>query len=377
MAGTNSSTQFGVTASSVFDGYDISGILKERTKVISESVSGFTNQTVNPIKSTIADLKSGIALIKDTDQKLMNQLFSYKSSVIETINDYMGSLTGGKISLADFGSVISYRDGFKVDSDALVRMAGKTLGFNIGSISSIGNDLSREFLNELNSMTLGLSNGLFQVDGGRVTIAGDWDRNIGNSVFDFLSSGSSSFRTVNNFAASNAILNTMVRQNATIGFVEGYGAFKDMYLYESDYHDALVSNIPLLLQRGDVNSLKEILNIISETSLYTVKSRYDNFSELVLSNFNLPEGTLPENYDDYKNTLLEIIKKVNGENWNKSYTFMGWVLNMAMVTNISEDSKTVLMREDSLVPFLCTANMFNKESALDTFKADFPDTVFL
>ena len=362
---------------SAFEGFDISGILSEKTKAIGQAVSGFTNQTVNPIKSTISDLKSGIALIKDTDKKLMNQLYTYKSSVIDTINDYMGNLTGGKISLADFGSVISYKDGFKVDTDRLVRMAGSAMGFNIGSVATIGQDLAGQFLQELNSMTLGLSDGLFQQDGSKIHIAGDWDSSIGNAVFDFLGNGSSTFRTVHNFAASNAVLNVMLKQNAQIGFVEGFGAFGDMYLYESDYHAALVNNIPLLLQRGDVNSLKEVLNIISEASLYTVKSRYTNFVELVLQNFKLPENTLPEEYDGYKDTIIEIIKKVNGETWNETYTFMGWVLNLALVTNISEDSKTVLSRDDSMIPFLCTANMFRQGSALDTFKADFRNVVML
>lgn len=370
--------QYNLTQSlSIFDGFDISNALKDKTKTIKESVSGFTNQTINPIKSTIQDLKSGIALVKDNDKKILNQLYSYRSEVIETINDYLGNLTGGKISLADFGSVISYKDSFKIDTDQLTKLAGRALGFNISSIDGIGEDLSREFLNELNSMTLGLSDGLFQMDGGKITIAGDWDMNIANGVFNFLSSGNLDFKTVNNFAAANAVLNTMIKQNASIGFVEGFASFKNMYLYKSDYYSALINVIPTLLSRGDINSLKEILRLLDENSLYRVKSTFDNFAELVLKNFNLPDDALPEEYDEYKNILLEIITKVHGDNWYRSYTFMGWVYNLGLVNSISESSKLVLQKESSLIPFLCVSSMFNSDTAINVFKRDFPDVVML
>lgn len=362
------------TASS-FEGFDISKIAVQQKKSISNSVSGFTNQVVNPIKSTISDLQSGIALIKDTDKQIMNKLYTYKSTTIDMINDYMGSLTGGKISIADFGRVISYKDGFKVDSDELMRMASKTLGFNIGNISGLKDQLADEFLNELNSMTLGLSDGLFQQNGDRVTISGDWDKNIGESVFNFLSSGDDEFKTVRNFSASNAILNTMVKQNAAIGFVEGYRGFGGMYLYQSDYFDALISTIPTLLSRGDVNSLDEILKILDDTGRYAVTAKYPEFVETVLSNFQLPANTLPENYEQYKIKLVNVITKIAGENWMMKPTFMGDVINVGLVSKISDDSKTILQRVPEYIPFLCVSGMISKDTAGNVFKTNFPDAV--
>lgn len=375
MADLTSPTFSPQTSTMFGEGFDISSVLKDRNRQIQSSIAGFTNQTINPIKSTVSDLKSGIALIKDTDKQILNKLNTYKSATIDTINDYLGSLTGGKISIADFGRVVSIKDGFKIDSDELVRMAGQTLGFNISSISSMKGELTNQFLDELNDMTLGLSNGLFQVNGDKVTIAGDWDKSIGDSVFDFLSSGSSDFKTVRNFSAANAVLNTMVMQNAYIGFVEGYGGFASMYLYESDYFAALIATIPTLLARGDVDSLDEILKILDDTSRYTVKTKYSNFVELVLANFTLPETALPENYEGYKNKLLSIIVKIDGPKWMYKTTFLGDLLNMGLVSNISDSSKLVLQRDPALIPLLCCSGMIDQESSLDLFKRDFPNAV--
>lgn len=360
-----------------YEGLDISKQLQDQIKSINRSVSGLSNQTINPIKATIADVKSGIAIIKDGERNILNQVRTYRSVVIDGINDFISSLTGGYMDLKDFGKVIDFKDGFKIDKDQLLRMSGDALGFNLNSISSLKDDLADEFLNELNDMTLGLSDGLFQTDGSKVKIAGDWDKNIGDALFDFLSNGSSEFKTVRNFAAANASLNVMMKYNAQIGFVDGFKSFKEMYPFESDYQAALVNTISILLTRGDVDSLNEVISILNTASLYTVTSKYPNFAQEVLSNFKLPENVLVEQHEQYKNMLLTIIEKVCGKYWFNKNTFMGDVLNIGLVSKISDDSKTVLEREASLIPFLCTAGLIEQSNCIDLFKKDFPNSVMI
>lgn len=373
------------------DGLDISNSLKEKTQSISQSVAHLTNQTINPIKSTVSDIKSGIALVKDADRQFLSQLHSYRSETINTINDYLSSLTGGRINFEDFGRVISYKDGFKVNASELTRLASNAIGFNIASIDTLKNDLSNEFLSELNSMTLGLSNGLFQNDNGRVTISGDWDKKIGDSVFSFLVNGNSDFTTVRNFAAANAVLNVMVYKNAQIGFVEGFSAFKDLYLYESDYYSALINCIETLLQRGDVNSLDEVIKILDKTSRMSVNTIYPKFAETVLSNFNLPDDALIETHSTYGEKLVTIIERVVGESWMMSTTFYGDVLNVGLVSRVSESSKTVMAafietlikkgdsasktKASTLVVLINAAGILAQQDARTRFTQDFPNAV--
>lgn len=386
----------------IFEGFDISNVLQTKTKEIGQSVSGFTNQTVNPIKSTVSDVKSGIALIKDTDRQLLNQLHTYRSETIESINNYLSNLTGGRFSLSDFGKVISIKDGFKVNSDELTRMASNAIGFNLSSIATIKNDLSNEFLKELNEMSLGLSNGLFQVDNGKITIAGDWDRKIGDAVFNFLSNGSDDFKTVKNFAAANAVLNVMVEKNAQIGFVNGFSSFEGMYLYESDYHAALIASIGTLLSKGDIDSLDEVLKILNSESIMMVRAIYPKFTETVLSKFTLPLNALVENYTTYGEKLITIIEKVNGGGWMNSTTFYGSVLNIGLVSVITDDSKTILAhysqtlknradelekqsqqaqaevlrnKASSIILIITCGGFISIEKASDVFKRDFPNAV--
>lgn len=373
------------------EGLDISNSLKEKTQSISQSVAHLTNQTINPIKSTVSDIQSGIALVKNTDRQFLQQLHSYRSETINTINDYLSTLTGGRMNLSDFGRVISYKDGFKVNSSELTRLASNAIGFNISSIDTIKNDLSNEFLSELNEMTLGLSNGLFQNDNGKITISGDWDKKIGDAVFSFLANGNSDFTTVRNFAAANSVLNVMVYKNAQIGFVEGFAAFKDMYLYESDYHAALIKCIETLLQRGDVNSLDEVTKILNTTSVMSVNAIYPKFAETVLTNFNLPDDALIETHSTYGEKLTSTIERVVGENWMMSKTFYGEILNVGLVTKVSDSSKMVMeayiqtllktgdskktQKANTFIVLLNAAGILTLQDARTRFIQDFPNAV--
>lgn len=361
---------------SSFEGMNLTESLAKRQKAISNSVSEFTTQMVNPIKSTVSKIKEGVALIKDMDRKLSDQLYQYKSETIDNINGYLNALTGGKLNIEDFGNVLSYQDGFKVDSDELLRIAGKTMGFNLNSIGNMKQQLGQAFIDELNDLTLGLSDGLFIVGyDGEINISGDWDRNKGEFIFDFLSKGSDTFSAVNNFAASNAILNTLIYNNAEIGFVQGFRPFEEMYLYQSDYYNALINSIEILIGRGDILSLKEVLTILDEEERWKVKAKYPNFAETVLRNFSFDYNTTEDQYDELKDTLLEIIIKVEGKDWNKEETFMGSLLNIGLVNHISDDSKTLLQRDESLVPFLLASGIFNERNAMDAFRSDFSNAV--
>lgn len=371
------------------DGLDISSSLREKTQAIGQSVTHLTNQTINPIKSTISDVQSGIALIKDTDRQFLNQLHAYRSETINTINDYLSNLTGGRFNFNDFGNIISYKDGFKVNSSELTRLASQAIGFNISSIDTIKNDLSNEFLSELNEMSLGLSNGLFQNENGKITISGDWDKQVGDSVFAFLTNSSDTFHTVRNFAAANAVLNVMVYKNADIGFVEGFSAFKDLYLYESDYHAALINCITTLLRKGDVNSLDEVLKILNQESIMSVTVIYPQFAETVFSTFSLPETAIIEEHATYGEKLVRIVEKVNGENWMVSKTFYGAVLNIGIVSRLSDDSRTVInayvqtllksnpasTKAKTLIVLLAAGGMFTIQDSRTRFTTDFPHAV--
>lgn len=371
------------------DGFDISNNLKTKTQDINNSVSGFTRQAVNPIKSTLSDVKSGIALIKETDKKFVDKLYAYKSSTIDNINSYISSLTGGTLSLSDFGDVISVQDGFKVNQDALTRIAGKTMGFNINSITDAKNQLGNEFLNELNGLTVGLSGGIYQNSNGKITLNNNWDRNIGDTVFSFLGLSSSTFDTIRNFAAANSVLNVMVKHTAEIGYADGFKYYKDQYLYESDYEAALIASIRTLIDNGDVNSLYEVTGLISDRGKRVVNAKYPTFAQTLFSEFTFPYKTTSDKYAGLGEKMIGSIERIGRENWLTLPTFYGQAIDISLGANLSIDTQTALRyyidvlsqkeetkpKANQLVSLLVSANFESIHPARDVFLRQFPNAV--
>lgn len=371
------------------EGFDISNSLKAKTQDISNSVSGFTRQTVNPIKSTLADVKSGVALIKETDKKFIDKLHAYKSSTLDNINSYLSSLTGGTLSLSDFGDVVSIKDGFKVNQDALARIAGKTMGFNINSITDAQNQLGNEFLNELNGLTAGLSDGVYQNNNGKITLNPNWDRNIGDTVFSFLGLSSSTFDTIRNFAAANSILNVMVKHTADIGYADGFQYYKDQYLYESDYEAALIASILTLIENGDVNSLYEVTGLISEQGKRVVNAKYPQFAQTLFSEFYFATNTTSDQYAALGEKMIACVERIGRENWLTLPTFYGQAIDISLGSNMSVDTQTALSyyidvlnekeetqpKANQLVSLLVSANFASTAAARDIFLRHFPNAV--
>ena len=361
--------------SNIFEGVDLGNTIKQASRSMNETVSGLTTQLVNPFKSITESVRGGIATISEAQSVLSSNLNAYKSSAIDGINVGLKNLTGGVFNLGDLASIVTYQDGFKLDPDALLRLGGKGLGFNLSSISGLKDELSSTFMNELSSMTGGLSDGLIYFDGTKLRISDDWKYDMGMSIIDFIGKDNDEFGSIVNVAAMNSILNTMLNQTVRYGILDGYNTFGDQYIYQSDYHDALISAVSIAVANGDAESVKKILEIIQTEGANKVHAKYPDLIEQMLGNFRFQDSEDSSDYPRIRSSILEVCTKLKGPNWYKTYTQLGFVVNVALVNQISDDAKTVLMEVDELVPLLCSAGIFGDMSAVEIFQQDFPKAV--
>lgn len=355
---------------------DAANKLQEASRSMSETVSGLKDQLVNPFKAVNSSISSGVALVKESQSQIMSNINSYKSKAILGIDTSLKNITGGFLNLSNIGRVISYQDGFKVNTDELLSIGSQGLGFNINSMKDLKQQIGNGFIDELDQMTDGLSRGLFFSDGTRLHVADDWKLGMGQSLIDFLAKDDQgTFGTIVNLAAVNSVLNTVLQQTVGTGMWQGYLNFSNMYVFQSDYHDALINSLGLAIGSGDVKSIQTILNIIKEEGINKVRSLYPDLIERMLTNFRFNLDDYPEDYPTIKALLLEVLVAVGGVNWYMYPTSMGMVYHMAMVNEISPDAKLLLSDEDSLIPLLCSSGIFMDRSAMETFKLDFPKAV--
>lgn len=368
--------------SSIFDGVNINNSLQKASQSMGETVSNLTTQTVNPFKSISAGVQAGVATISQTQSVISSNISAYKSSAIDGINNALKNITGGKYNLSDVGSLVTYQDGFKLNTDQLLSLAGKGIGFNINSMTDLKNQIGDGFINELNSMTGGIARGLVISDTSgnfvKLHIADDWKYTAGSQLIDFLAKDDSSgFGTVVNVAAINSVLNTMLNQAVQNSLTQGYQSFSNMYVYQSDYQDALINNTTVSAQAGDLDSLSTIIDIIGTEGAAKVAALYPNTIEQTLSNYSFTLDNDPSDYPQLTIDLLKVCTSLGGADWYKYPTQFGMVTNVGLVNSISADAKVLLEGTEELIPLLCSSGIFVDQPATDLFLSDFPTAVNL
>lgn len=367
---------------SIFDGVNLNNTLQKASQSMGSTVSGLTKQLVNPLKSVTSSVQAGIATIGEAQTVLTQNLSAWKSEAIDGINNTLKNLTGGMFNISDIGSLIKYEDGFKVDTDQLLRLGSKGLGFNINSMNDLKQQIGDGFIKELNNMTFGLADGLFMVDtsgkGIKIHTADDWKFQLGNELINFIGKDDpDGFGSIVNVAGMNAILNEMLNQSIKTGLWQGYDRFGDMYVFQSDYHDALINGIDLAIARGDLESMNTIMGIIQKEGANKVAAKYPKLIESMLSNFTFNRDVDPSQYPELTTKMLNVFSAVGGSKWYTYPTQFGLATNLGLVSNISESAKILLVDVDELGPLICGSGMLAEQSALEVFKQDFPSAVTL
>lgn len=365
-----------IQKASLFEGVDLGNKLQQASRSMGETVSGLTTQLVNPFKSVTDATQSGVALISEKQSQIASNISAYKSMALTGINDTLKNLSGGLLNLGNIGSIVTYQDGFKVNTDELLRIGSQGLGFNINSMRDLKQQIGDGFVNELDKMTGGLASGLFYADGTKLQIADGWKMNMGMSIVDFLGKDDpDGFGSIVNVAAMNSILNTMLDKTIGYGMWQGYGNYESMYLFRSDYHDQLIDSLGLAIGRGDCKSIQVIFDIIKSEGVNKVKAKYPELIEQMLSNFQFSSEQDASEYESIKVLLLQVIETVGGTDWYTYPTSFGPAINLGMVNYISDDAKLLLSEEEKLIPLLCASGIFIDQTAPDVFVQDFPKSV--
>lgn len=359
----------------LFSGVDLDNPLQAASKSISDAMSGFSDQLINPLKNISESVSSGVALVGEKDSMLTKALTTFKSINIEKIQSGVTDLVGGILNSPDLGSILSYEDGFKVDTDGLIRIASQGLGFNVNGISDIKNQLGQSFLDELNSMTGGLTSGLYFEDGTKLRISDGWEMGAIDTLTAFLGKSNPAFAKIQSLAGVNSILNTMLKQAAQNGLYQSFEDFSNQYLFTSDYVDAIINSLEYCIGKGDIQSINKIFEIITSDGLPVVRAKYPDLIERMLANFTFSSETNPEDYQELGMLLKNLCELVGGEHWYLYQTEFGMAVNLVTVASISDDAKLLLSDYPEYCPFLCASGIYQEVDAREHFLSQFPNAI--
>lgn len=357
---------------SVLDGVDQTNPSNQTSDQFLKSVDNLNNQTLTPISSFSDVLTDSAVTLSSADTTVANNITAFKSNAIDQINSVIGSLTDGLLSASDLNDVITVQDGLNIDTNQLLNKVSNNLGYDVTTIPGFQDQFGQQSLNEFQRLTQMSIGDLVYADGNSLKIRGDWRSGIGDSLLGYLAQSSDTFKALTDLVSSNSILNTLVNNCSQLGIKDGFKALFGQYKRPEDAQNALINNVYYLVAKGDIDSLNEILTLINDDGVNTINAQYPLLVNMLLTNFSFGYDVTPNDYPKLKQDLLLIITKIKGSDWYLMQTQFGLIPNLALVSSISDDSRTLLMDEDYLIPLLGASNKFRSQDSRNVFIQDFP-----
>jgi len=354
---------------------------------IGDKLSSFKNSTVETLDKYRGDavkaispvqnkLKEGVATLKAGEAKVSGTISAYKDEVISGLDSIVGSLTGGALDFKDAAQYFSVgKNGVSFNKDMLVQSIGNKIGFDISSKDALMYQLSDMANSEFNNLTGGYFGNMVDSTGGGFRITKNWRDQMGGGILSLLGR-TTGLNTLTDYTFNTSYYNSLMKMTAQYGMSDSYQSIMDKYNNPEDAEAALLNAIPQMMQNGDLVSMNKVLDLVSAKSHAMINAKYPGLANNLFQNFVLDNGTSPGQYPAIKAMFLRVVTTIFGDNWYKTNSMFGQVLNMGLISSVSEDMKQVLISDDTapeLVVLMACTGMFNEQSAVDTFKNSFPD----
>ena len=366
-----------IKTSSIFDDIDLTSNLTDFSKQMQNDINDAKNTILTPVNATTQKLNQGVTLIKSTDSQIQNVISGYKSTVIDQMSGVIGALSGGTLNVADLTKMVKVTsDGVTFSTDDLLKTVSKSIGFDFNSASSFSQNMANNINKEFNRMTSGYFGNVVTTDGNGFRISSNWRSDLGKGTLDALQRYTGIKGYVDT-SVTNAFYNSLLYDAADYGMSDSYESVLSKYGNDSDKRDATVESIKYMIKNGDVTSLDKILTLTDQEGVASINAKYPTLVETLLQKFHFDHDTYSDGYGDLKTKLLNVITTLKGNDWYLRSTQFGTVYDLAVVNDISDDSMTLLMEEEELIPLLCSAGLYTDTSAVTVFYNDFPKTPIL
>lgn len=362
----------------LLDGFNLSETMGSFKQKTAKAMGTVKSDTLTPIDVTTKRLDDGIALTNPNDTSLKGTITSYRSSIVESLDSIVGSLSGGLLNTKAITKAIRIdENGVSLDTDALITSAGSALGYNVWGKAGVQQMIAGMLGDEFNRLTgLNLSQ-LIQVDNGNgqlggFRVNGNWRGQMGMATMDMLRDYTGYDQFVD-ASVQSALYNSVIYNSSIFGMKDAYRKLWDNYPVAMLRQDAFITAIRYMITNGDIESIDEVFKLINQEGKNTLLNKYPDFIETLFTKFTFDKDAHPEDYPVLREKLLAILVTVAGPDWMYLKTELGVAYNVGLVSNISKDMVTLLSPVEELVPFLCCKGVFTRHSATEELNSNFPD----
>lgn len=345
-----------------------------------EALNKYRGEAVKAISPIQNKLKEGVATLKAGEAKVSGMISAYKDEVISGLDSIVGALSGGLLDFKDASQYFSVgKNGVSFNKDMLVQQIGDKIGFDLSSKDALMYQLSDMANSEFNDLTGGYFGNMISNDGSGFRITKNWRDQMGNGLLTLLGR-TTGINALTDYTFNTSYYNSLMKMTAQYGMSDSYASIMAKYNNPEDAELALMNAIPQMMQNGDLVSLNKVLDLVSKKNHAVINAKFPGLASSLFQNFVLDSGTSPGDYPAIKATFLHVVTTIFGDTWYKTPTSFGWVLNMGLISSVSEDMKKVMVSDntnDELVVLMACTGMFNEQPAIEIFKNSFPDAPIL
>lgn len=360
----------------LFQGLNLDSSINSFKTNTNNSMQTVKGNTLTPADVTTARMKQGVALKTAKDTGVKGTITAYRSAAVEQLDGIIGALSGGFLNTKDITKAIKIgRDGVTFSEDSIISAIGKDVGVPVSGQAGVMRALQRELTKEFKTLTGYDIGGVLQTDGQKFKINKNWRGAAGKQTLKMVG-GLIGLDEFVDTSVRGAFYNATLFQAADYGMSNSYRRLFDSYPpgFGMIKRDAVIEAMRIVITNGDIDSTDELLKLLDTEGRNTLLSKYPNFIELLFSNFKFDSDMFPENYHILRDKLLALLSGLMGPNWHLKYTEFGYALNLSLINKVSKDMKILLQPVEWLVPLLCTAGMFDDQSAVLELKRQFKNT---
>lgn len=363
----------------IFGGVDLAPSLNLFKKNTNNSMQRVKEDSLTPVDVSQKNMQKGTALKTSKDTGLKGTVTDYRDTVVSALDGIIGAMSGGYLNTKDITRSIKVgRDGVTFDENNILRAVSTKMGYPVssesGAMRQVASDISKEF-NRVTGLNIGR---ILTSDGKNFKVSKNWKGQMGGEVFKQLTkfTGMDDFIDV---SVRSAVYNSLYYNASRFGMKDSYRRIYNTYPlgFEKIRRDATLEALQYMITNGDIDSIDEVLKILDEddggltANRKIISSKFPNFIEILFSNFRFDDDVFPEDYPALLAKLLSVLERIRGHEWWLTYTEFGMAHNMAIMTRVGKDMRTLLSTYEPLIPLLCTIGNFSEEKATVILKRDF------
>lgn len=321
---------------------------------------------------------SSLKAITATATKATDALTAFRSSLTNSINDVLGTLTGNLISVDDLSSFIKVENGsITFNQQEMVSRIQRATGLNLSSADALKSSALNQIYNEVNRATNGMVGKIYDRNGNVVlldTLATDNDLGKLTRMIDQYLESQGHERDKYGYydrISNTAMTEELIRQAAEAG---NYEDVRSLYetadaLTQPKLQTVLVNSLPTIGSNGDFRTAAVVVELVTPAR---ARAAVPGLIVLLFRSYRVPRYLDMKDYDAEAQRLIDFADLYT-PGWRYAEYNGKQVDLLTMWMQTSSGVLKLFQRSKEYAPLVYLGRVFTSKSTMSLLKERWND----